>query len=243
MLVNAAPEVRAEALPYLRLMFVFSIGMFLFFMLGGAFRSAGDARTPLPRPRAHGAEHGTERGVDPRVSVPFPRMGTQARQSVRSSRARSGRVFVLWGDLHRSTASVHFSRREPWRHRLDDRSFAVSLRSANGFQGIAMNIGGLLMLRFIGSLQRSAEAQAAYAVVLHGVVFPDHMDIRGADGRSGRVGRPESGRGTPGPHDPGSGGGGEDWRDRRRIDRDAVRPDPGAASGPLRPDRPHRRSG
>jgi len=31
-------------------------------------------------------------------------------------------------------------------------------------QGIAMNIGGVLMLRFIGSLEQSAAAQAAYAV-------------------------------------------------------------------------------
>ncbi|MEQ1857076.1 MAG: MATE family efflux transporter, partial [Longimicrobiales bacterium] len=46
-LVNATPEVQAEALPYLRIMFVFSIGMLMFFMLGGALRSAGDARTPL----------------------------------------------------------------------------------------------------------------------------------------------------------------------------------------------------
>ena len=46
-LVNATPEVKAEALPFLRTMFVFSIGMLLFFMLGGALRSAGDARTPL----------------------------------------------------------------------------------------------------------------------------------------------------------------------------------------------------
>jgi Na+-driven multidrug efflux pump len=45
--VNATPEVQAEALPYLRIMFVFSAGMLLFFMLGGALRSAGDARTPL----------------------------------------------------------------------------------------------------------------------------------------------------------------------------------------------------
>ena len=45
--VNAAPEVQAEALPYLRIMFVFSSGMLVFFMLGGALRSAGDARTPL----------------------------------------------------------------------------------------------------------------------------------------------------------------------------------------------------
>lgn len=33
-----------------------------------------------------------------------------------------------------------------------------------GFQGIAMNIGGVIMLRFIGSLQQSAAAHAAYAV-------------------------------------------------------------------------------
>jgi len=33
-----------------------------------------------------------------------------------------------------------------------------------GIQGIAMNIAGVLLLRFIGSLQHSAAAQAAYAV-------------------------------------------------------------------------------
>src|SRR5207249_7374057 len=33
--VNAAPAVRAEALPFLRIMFVGSIGMLLFFMVGG----------------------------------------------------------------------------------------------------------------------------------------------------------------------------------------------------------------
>src|SRR3989441_11356871 len=45
--VNAAPAVRAEALPFLRIMFVGSLGMLLFFMVGGALRAAGDARTPL----------------------------------------------------------------------------------------------------------------------------------------------------------------------------------------------------
>src|SRR5512145_2656943 len=46
-LVNAAPDVKVEALPFLRIMFVFSIGMMIFFMLSGALRSAGDARTPM----------------------------------------------------------------------------------------------------------------------------------------------------------------------------------------------------
>src|SRR5215467_1349105 len=35
-LVNATPAVQAEALPFLRTMFVCSIGMLLFFMIGGA---------------------------------------------------------------------------------------------------------------------------------------------------------------------------------------------------------------
>src|SRR5258705_324463 len=46
-LINAAPAVQAEALPYLRILFGFSSGMMVFFMLGGALRSAGDARTPM----------------------------------------------------------------------------------------------------------------------------------------------------------------------------------------------------
>src|SRR5436190_8679 len=45
--VHTAPEVRAEALPFLRTMLVGVYGMLMFFMLGGAFRAAGDPRTPL----------------------------------------------------------------------------------------------------------------------------------------------------------------------------------------------------
>ena len=42
-----AAEVQEQALPFLRIMFGFSSGMLIFFMLGGALRSAGDARTTL----------------------------------------------------------------------------------------------------------------------------------------------------------------------------------------------------
>src|SRR4029078_2456837 len=46
-LVHASPEVKAAALPYLRTMFVCSLGQLLYFMLAGARRAAGEARTPL----------------------------------------------------------------------------------------------------------------------------------------------------------------------------------------------------
>src|SRR5215470_62677 len=42
-LVNAAPEVKAVALPFLHIMFLFSSGTLIFYMFGGALRSAGDA--------------------------------------------------------------------------------------------------------------------------------------------------------------------------------------------------------
>src|SRR3954471_14226473 len=45
--VNASAAVKAEALPFLRIMFIFSSGQLVFFMLGGALRAAGDARTPM----------------------------------------------------------------------------------------------------------------------------------------------------------------------------------------------------
>jgi Na+-driven multidrug efflux pump len=40
-LMNATPAVQAEALPFLRTMFVFSSGMLIFFMLSGALRPPG----------------------------------------------------------------------------------------------------------------------------------------------------------------------------------------------------------
>ena len=46
---SSMPRLRCgtAALPFLRLMFVGGIGLLTFFLLGGAFRAAGDPRTPL----------------------------------------------------------------------------------------------------------------------------------------------------------------------------------------------------
>src|SRR5262245_18280852 len=46
-LANATPAVKAEALPFLRIMFGFSSGLLVFHMTSIALRSAGDARTPM----------------------------------------------------------------------------------------------------------------------------------------------------------------------------------------------------
>ena len=67
-----------------------------------------------------------------------------------------------------------------------------------GVQGIAMNVAGMLLLRFIGSLQQSAQAQAAYAVgytELFSLITWTSMGLMGAAaavaGQNLGAGRPE----------------------------------------------------
>ena len=162
-LVHATSDVRVEALPYLRTMFLYSIGMLLFFMLGGALRSAGDATTPLRL-----GVFLTVLNIILNVALisgvgPFPALGTLG--AALGTVIASGIVsaVAVWMILAGKLV-VHFPRTMNWR---PDGAIIRSLFRFGlpaGLQGVAMNIAGVLLLRFIGSLEHSAEAQAAYAV-------------------------------------------------------------------------------
>jgi len=155
--VNAAPEVQRQALPFLRAMFLGIVGMMLFFMLSNAFRAAGDPRTPL------------RLGVTMTVlTVVFnllliPRLGTLG---AALGTIASSTIVAAWGvwRLFAPGSVIHFHRG------MDTKPDFGIIRSLfrfglpTGVQGIAMNIAGLMLLRFIGSLEHSAAAQAAYAV-------------------------------------------------------------------------------
>jgi putative MATE family efflux protein len=156
-LVKAAPEVRAEALPFLRLMLVGILGMMIFFMLTGAFRAAGDARTPLYLGVSMTA-----------LTIAFnlifiPIVGTvgAAIGTIASSTLVS--AFGIWR-MTRPDSVIHF---EPGMSKAPDFHIIRALFRfglPTGVQGIAMNVAGVLLLRYIGSLEQSAAAQAAYAV-------------------------------------------------------------------------------
>jgi putative MATE family efflux protein len=162
-LVNAAPAVKAEALPFMRIMFVFSSGMLLFYMLSGALRSAGDARTPMILGVALTVLNLLLNLILIPGWGPIPRFGTAG--SAMGTVIASGilGVYSVW-KLWSGGWVVSFPRHL---------GFAVDLRVVRslfrfglpaGIQGIAMNIGGVFMLAFIGSLAQSAAAQAAFAV-------------------------------------------------------------------------------
>src|SRR5262245_13372291 len=162
-LVNAAPEVKAEALPFLRIAFLFSSGMLIFYMLSGALRSAGDARTPMILGIALTALNLALNIVLIRGMGPIPAFG--AAGSAMGTMIASGIVALdAMVKLWRGGWVVSIPRNSGFG---PDWSIIRSLFRfglPTGIQGIAMNIGGVFMLSFIGSLAQSAAAQAAFAI-------------------------------------------------------------------------------
>ncbi len=155
--VHTAPEVRAEALPFLRTMLVGVYGMLMFFMLGGAFRAAGDPRTPL--------KLGLTMTV---LTVLFnvaliPRFGTIG---AAFGTIASSTLVSAWGvwKLFTPGSVVQFHRGMPLAPHWPTIRALFAFGLPAGVQGITMNVAGVLLLRFIGSLEHSAAAQAAYAV-------------------------------------------------------------------------------
>jgi putative MATE family efflux protein len=162
-LVNATPAVHAEALPYLRTMFLGNIGMLLFFMFAGALRSAGDAHTPLRLGVLMTVLNVGLNIVLVSGAGPVPALGTRG--------AALGTVIAsclvgaigLWLAMTRRLV-VHLPERAHFTFDWEILRSIVRFGLPAGLQGIAMNVAGVLLLRFIGSLPQSAEAQAAYAV-------------------------------------------------------------------------------
>ena len=162
-LVNAAPDVKAEALPFIRIMFVFSVGMMIFFMLSTALRSAGDARTPMLLGISMTLLNLVLNILLIRGLGPIPAFGTKG--AAMGTCIASGLVAVyslmkLWS----GTWVISFPRGGGFSPNWSIIKSIFKFGLPTGVQGIAMNIGGVLMLSFIGSLAQSAAAQAAFAV-------------------------------------------------------------------------------
>lgn len=196
-LVNAAPAVKAQALPFLRIMFMFSSGMLVFFMLGGALRSAGDARTPMILGITMTVLNIVFNVVLIRGLGPIPAFGTAgaAMGTVTASGLVSSYALVrLW----KGGWVVSFPRGRGIGPNWTIIRSLFRFGLPTGIQGIAMNIGGVLMLSFIGSLAQSAASQAVFAVSyneLFSLVTWTSMGLMGAAaavaGQNLGAGRPD----------------------------------------------------
>ncbi len=162
-LVNAAPEVQREALPYIRTMFVSSIGMLIFFMMSGALRAAGDVKTTLRMGVLMTAMNVLLNILFIGGAGPIPPLGTFGAAlgtAISGLLTAGGFLWLLFSDR----LVIHFSPTMSFKPDWPIIRELFRFGLPTGFQGIAMNLAGLLMLRFIGGLEHSAEAQAAYAV-------------------------------------------------------------------------------
>ena len=162
-LVNADPGVKAEALPFLRITFVFSLGLLIFFMTSGALRSAGDARTPMVLGIVMTLLNVVLNVILIRGFGAIPAFGTSGAAigtSIATGLVGAYSIYMMWSGRW----VVGFPRGQGWGPdwKLIRKLFKFGLPA--GIQGIAMNVGGVLMLSFIGSLAQSAAAQAAFAV-------------------------------------------------------------------------------
>jgi Na+-driven multidrug efflux pump len=145
-------------------MFLFSFGMMVFFMLGGALRSAGDPKTPLRFGIALTILNLVLNVIFIRGLGPIPAFGTTgaAMGTVMAagilSLVAAHRLFLS------HTWVVQFHRGMRLRPDLSIIRSLFKFGIPTGIQGIAMNVGGVILLGFVGSLQLSGQAQAAYAV-------------------------------------------------------------------------------
>ncbi len=162
-LVNASEAVRTLALPFLRINFSLSIGMLLFFMLTSALRAAGDARTPLRLGVSMTVLNLILKVVLIRGLGPIPALGTSgsALGTVIASSAVS--AFALY-QLFKGRLVIKLSRHSDWRPDWTIIRSLFRFGLPSGVQGIAMNVAGVMMLRYIGSLPQSAAAQAAFTI-------------------------------------------------------------------------------
>lgn len=168
-IVNAAPEVRAEALPYLRVTFMFSVGLLIYFMTSGALRSAGDARTPMMLGIVMTVLNLVLNIVLISGFGPIPAYGTTGSAigtSIATCSVGAYAIYKMWSGRW----VVGFPKGVGWGPDWKVIRSLFKFGLPSGVQGVAMNLGGLFMFAFIGSVSRGDAAQAAYSIA-YGQLF------------------------------------------------------------------------
>src|SRR4030095_6443622 len=197
-LVNAAPPVKAEALPFLRIMFLCSAGMMVFFMLSGALRAAGDARTPMILGIALTVLNLVLNIVFIRGLGPIPGLGTKG-AAVGTCIASGILMFYSLWKLWRGTWVVKFPRGQGYGPDWSIIRALFRFGLPSGIQGIAMHVGATRMLAFIGSVEQGRAAQAAFAIgysQLFSLITWTSVGLMGAAAAIARqnLGAPQAGR-------------------------------------------------
>lgn len=161
--VQVEEGVRGHALPYLRLLFTCGAPLFLTFMFTGAFQASGDPKTPLKLGIlstilniAISAVLITGAGPFPKLGVVGAALGTILATAVSASIALG---LILSGRTLLQAPTRAGLRPDPGVIRVIAR-----IGLPTGVQGVLLNLGGVFLLKYIGMLEFSSAAQAAYTI-------------------------------------------------------------------------------
>ncbi len=161
--VGAREDVRVHALPYLRILFVMGAPLFLMFMVTGAFNASGDPRTPLKLGIFTTLLNISISMVLIPGRGPIPALGTTG-AALGSVIAPFVSVAIALSLVMRRRMIIQPPRRWLLLPNFSIIATVVRIGLPTGIQGVLLNIGGVFLLRFIGLLEQSSAAQAAYTI-------------------------------------------------------------------------------
>lgn len=161
--IQATDEVQRHALPYLRLLFTTSSPLFIMFILNGAFQSTGNPKIPLYFGLLTTV-------VKIFVSVilitgagPIPEMGVMG-AGIGTCVGPIPSVIIALVLIARHKVVIELPKKKSFLPDMSVVKPVVTIGIPSGVQAVLLNIGGAVLLYFIGSLAFSAEAQAAYTI-------------------------------------------------------------------------------
>ena len=162
-IANADNNVQAHALPYLRIMFTCGAPLFLMFMINGAMHASGDPKTPLKL-----AILTTLINIGLSVVLisglgPFPKLGA-AGAGLATCLAPLVSLSIALGLIVKGKLIIRLPEHLTLLPDLSVMRTVARIGIPTGFQGVLLNVGGVLLLRYIGSLEHGAAAQGAYTI-------------------------------------------------------------------------------
>ncbi|HRK33433.1 MAG TPA: MATE family efflux transporter [Candidatus Hydrogenedentes bacterium] len=156
-------EVAEFALPYLRMLFLFSITLSLNFLFGIAMQTSGDAKRPLMLVVLTTVLHIVLSAVFITGIGPFPKLGTTGAALGAGLAPIPSLCIALWLIVSKR-AILGMPDSFPLVPDWKVIRAVMRIGIPSGIHAVVLNIGGIWLYRYIGYLPDSSAAQAAYTL-------------------------------------------------------------------------------
>lgn len=199
-LVTPTQEINDFALPYLRLLFLASLPLFLMFILNGAFQSVGNPKIPLYFGIITALSKIAVSYTLVTGSLGFPAMGVMG-PAIGTCVSPLPSVIIALILIHRHKVLIGLPQSLSLKLDMSVIVPIAKLGLPAGLQAVLLNVGGLVLLYYIGTLAAGAEAVAAYTICysqLFSIVTWAGFGLRAACatvmGQNIGAGKPDRGR-------------------------------------------------